>query len=106
MCDLDNEFLSVKLSFKNIAYIVNGSGKKIAVIFPQRDLAKEKAVAHLLAAAPDMYALLRSMVAVLGEYDAEADDNPFAAKEFFENVAEEFLVDAHEILRSAEGKTE
>lgn len=106
MCDLDNEYLSVKLSSENIAYIVNGSGKKVAVISPQKDLEREKSIAHLLATAPDMYALLRSMVAVLEEYDAEASSDPFAAKEFFENLAEEFLVDAHEILRIAEGKTE
>lgn len=106
MCDLDNESLSVKLSFKNIIYIVNGSGKKIAVIFPQKDLEREKAIAHLLAAAPDMYKLIRSMVTVLEEYDAEDFSDPFEAKEFFEILAKEFLVDAHEILSSAEGKTE
>lgn len=75
MCDLDNESLSVKLSFKNIAYIVNGSGKKIAVIFPQRDLAKEKAVAHLLAAAPDMRSLLLQIHTELSN-TASADADP------------------------------
>lgn len=63
MCDLGNESLSVKLSFKNIAYIVNDSGKKIAVIFPQKDLAQEKAIAHLLAAAPEMLEALKELTA-------------------------------------------
>lgn len=52
-----------------------------------------------------MHTLLQSMVTVLGDYNTEANNNPFAAKEFFENLAEDFLVDAHEILRSVDGET-
>lgn len=66
---------------------------------------EELANARLIAAAPDMYTLLRSMVEIFEGYDAEADCDPFAAKEFFVNLAEEFLVDAHEILLAVDGET-
>lgn len=57
------EVWHAEYGFHGELYIVNTAGKKMAVVYPQGDSDKEKAIASLIAAAPELLEALQELLA-------------------------------------------
>lgn len=69
------EVWGAEYGFRGELYIVNTANKKMAVVYPQGDSDEEKAIARLIAAAPEMRDLLLQIHAELS-HTASADADP------------------------------